>query len=157
MSDIQVDAIDPERLNAMRANGSDEHGNPWTRRTAEGWEPLRCCLRVAGSGEDIALINYSPWTEPSPWAETGPVFVHFGPCGGYPTPHRYPVELADRKTMFNTFGYDGARAYDHITFAGPDDDHEAIVTELLSRPEVAFLHVRSAVAGCFTFAVRPAA
>lgn len=61
MSTLQYKAIDPERLAAMRSQGADEFGNPWKQRTAEGWEPLRCCLRTAAEGEDIALISYSPW------------------------------------------------------------------------------------------------
>src|SRR6267154_1817134 len=65
MSTLQYKVIDPERLDAMRSQGADEFGNPWKQRTAEGWEPLRCCLRTAREGEDIALISYSPW--PQPW------------------------------------------------------------------------------------------
>jgi len=154
MSDIQVNAIDPERLQAMRDKETDEFGNPWTRRAAQGWEPLRCCLRSARTDEDIALICYTPWTQPSPWLEAGPVFVHFGQCVGYPTTGAYPHALTDRSVMFNTFDAGGERAYDHITFAGPGEDHERIVRELLDRQEVAYVHVRSSTAGCFTFEVR---
>jgi hypothetical protein len=155
MSDIEFTAIDPERLDAMRDNGKDEQGNPWTLRVAEGWEPLRCCLRKATELEHIALIGYSPWTEPSPWAETGPVFVHFGPCEGYHTTGDYPEMFRHSRSMLNPFDHTGARAYEHITFLGPEDDHEAAVRTVLSQPDVAYLHVRSATAGCFTFAARP--
>src|SRR6266516_8204373 len=71
-------AQDASLLDAMRERGADEFGNPWKPRHAAGWEPLRCCLRKARAGEDIALISYSPWTDWTPWAEAGPVFVHFG-------------------------------------------------------------------------------
>jgi hypothetical protein len=155
MSDIVFTAIDPERLEAMRDSGKDEHGNPWTRRVAEGWEPLRCCLRKATEREDIALISYSPWTEPSPWAETGPVFVHFGRCEGYDATGDYPEAFRHSRSMLNPFDHTGARAYEHITFLEPDDDHEQAVRAVLSQPNVAHLHVRSATAGCFTFAARP--
>ncbi|HEY1485032.1 MAG TPA: DUF1203 domain-containing protein, partial [Micromonosporaceae bacterium] len=83
MNDIEIIAIDPDRLKAMRAAGADEFGNPWTLRIAEGWEPLRCCLTKPDEGEEIALICYSPWTSPSPWSESGPVFVHYGECAGH--------------------------------------------------------------------------
>ena len=84
MSALVYKAIDPERLDAMRGQGADEFGNPWKPRTAEGWEPLRCCLRTAREGEDIALISYSPWPLPwdTPWAEAGPVFVCHQRCAG---------------------------------------------------------------------------
>jgi hypothetical protein len=156
MSDIQYIAINPERLAAMREGRADEFGNPWTLRVAEGWEPLRCCLTVAGEGERIALICYTPWTEASPWAEAGPVFVHFGPCEGYQETGVYPEALKGGQRMLNPFDHEGARAYEHITFVGPEDDHEAAVRRILDQPDVAYLHVRSATAGCFTFEVRPA-
>lgn len=156
MSDIEYRAIDPERLARMREQQTDEFGNPWALRVAEGWEPLRCCLEIAGEGDEIALICYTPWTEPSPWAEAGPVFVHFGPCQGYQDAGRYPEALRNGKRMLNPFDHEGARAYEHITFVGPEDDHEAAVRRILDEPDVAYLHVRSATAGCFTFEARPA-
>ena len=155
MSDIEVVAISQERLDRMRERGQDEFGNPWTSRDALGWEPLRCCLRVAGEGERIALICYTPWSESSPWMEAGPVFVHFGRCTGYDTPGTYPEALANAPRMLNPFDHNGVRDYEHITFVQSDDDHEAAVRAILDQPEVAFLHVRSATAGCFTFEVRP--
>jgi hypothetical protein len=154
MSEIDIIAIDPERLKAMREAGQDEFGNPWTLRIAEGWEPLRCCLTKPEPGEQIALICYTPWTSPSPWAEAGPVFVHFGECAGHAG--GYPRGVGHGPTMLNPFDADGARLYDLITFIEPGEDHERIVRELALRPEVQFVHVRSSSAGCFTFEVRAA-
>jgi len=153
MSDIRYTAIDQDRLGRMRERGADEQGNPWTHRAAEGWEPLRCCLRKAGEGEDIALINYTPWTTLSPWAEAGPVFVHFGPCAGYRSPAEYPEAFRHSHSTLQPFGHDGARVYEHITMVEPDDDHEAAIRAVMAHPEVAYLHVRSATAACFAFAV----
>lgn len=156
MSDIRYLPIEPDRLAAMRDRAADEFGNPWTLRVAEGWEPLRCCLRPAAAEEDIALICYTPWTKASPWAEAGPVFVHFGRCAGYPTHDVFPEAFLRQRSILNPFDHSGARAYDHITFIGPDDDHEVYIRKVLAEPDVAYLHVRSASAGCFTFAVHPA-
>ena len=154
MSDVEYKAIDADRLARMRERGEDEFGNPWTLREAGGWEPLRCCLKIAGEGERIALICYTPWTQPSPWAEAGPVFVHFGPCAGYADTGAYPEAFRNSKRMLNPFDHEGARAYQHITFVGPEDDHEAAVRRILEQPDVAYLHVRSSEAGCFTFEAR---
>jgi hypothetical protein len=156
MSDIEHLPIDPLRLAAMRDAGADEFANPWTLRPAEGWEPLRCCLRRALPSEPTALICFTPWTSPSPWAEAGPVFVHHDACSGYADTHRYPEAFLDSPSIVNPFDHSGARAYEHITFVEPDEDHEAAVRAVLGRDEVAFAHVRSATAGCFTFAVRRA-
>ncbi|MFL6142506.1 MAG: DUF1203 domain-containing protein [Labedaea sp.] len=156
MDDLRIVGVEAERLARIRERGADEFGNAWTARTAQGWEPLRCCLTRAGEGAQIALICHTPWSEPSPWLEAGPVFVHFGPCAGYLTPELYPEQFSSGKRTVNPFGHDGERVYEYITFMAEDDDHEAVVRETLARPEVAFLHVRSATAGCFTFEVRPA-
>lgn len=151
MTETKYLPIAAERLDAMRENGADEFANPWTLRVAEGWEPLRCCLSGAVEGEDIALICYTPWTTPSPWAEAGPVFVHHKRCAGYADTGTYPARFTECRSMLNPFDHSGARAYEHITFVGPDDDHEAAVRKILEQPEVAYLHVRSATAGCLTF------
>jgi Protein of unknown function (DUF1203) len=157
MSDITYIAIDPGRLDAMRQRGADEFGNPWKPRDAEGWEPLRCCLRKATAGEQIALISYSPWSPAwTPWAEAGPVFVHFHRCAGYLTPAEYPPALLRSHSLLNPFDHTGARAYEHIRFVEPGDDHAAAVQAVMDHPDVAYLHVRSAVAQCFTFEVRRA-
>jgi hypothetical protein len=154
MTEIRYLPIDPDRLAAMREKGADEFGNPWKPYPATGREPLRCCLRVAGRGELIALITYTPWTAIDPWMEAGPVFVHSGPCAGYTETGTYPEAFARSPRMLNTFDRNGARAYRHITFVGPDDDHDATVRTLLAHPEIGFVHVRSTEAGCFTFEAR---
>ena len=59
--------IDPERLSTMRVQGHDEHGNTWSPYAAEGWEPLRCCLRLAEPDEQVVLISYAPFTTMSAW------------------------------------------------------------------------------------------
>jgi hypothetical protein len=156
MSDIEVRGIDQERLAGMRAAGADQFGNPLVLRVAEGWEPLRCCLRVPAAGERIALISYSPWSEAHPWAESGPVFVHYGQCEGYGTPGSWPADLRGRHQLVRPYGHDGRIAYDHIRFIQSDDDPEDIAREVLAQPDVHHLHIRSATAGCFTFEVHTA-
>lgn len=135
----------------MRDAGQDEMGNKWQLRVAEGGEPLRCCLRKAQADEDIALICYSPWTQPSPWLEAGPVFVHYEACEGYAATDRYPETFLHNKAILNPFDHTGARAYDHITFLDPEDDHEQALRAVLGQPDVAYVHVRSGTAGCFHF------
>ncbi|MEV4318310.1 DUF1203 domain-containing protein [Actinocrispum sp. NPDC049592] len=150
---LRYTAIPADRLAAMRAAGMDEHGNKWQLRSAEGWEPLRCCLERAEQDEDIALICYTPWTEPSPWLEAGPIFVHHNECAGYQTPDQYPPLFAHNKAILNPFDHTGARAYDHITFLAPADDHEEAAHKILNEPEVAHIHARSQEAGCFHFLI----
>ena len=46
--------------------------------------------------------------------------------------------------------------YADIALVPEGEDIEPALTDLLSRPRVAFVHVRSAMAQCFTYEVRPA-
>jgi hypothetical protein len=148
---IRYTAIPAARLDAMREAGHDEFDNKWQLRVAEGWEPLRCCLRKAKPGEDIALICYTPWPEPSPWMEAGPVFVHHETCPGYTSTDEYPSYPRHSRMILNPFDHTGARAYDHITLVGPEDDHPQAIHDVLSQPDVAYLHLRSGAAGCYHF------
>jgi len=152
---LDVIALDPDRLQRVGELGRDETGNPWTAQVASGGDPLRCCLTPAAAGESVALITYSPWTEPSPWAESGPVWVHHEQCAGW-TGTGWPEGFRRSHSVLQPFSGDGARSYDHITVVLPDDDHEAALRKVLAADGVETVHVRSATAQCFTFAVRAA-
>jgi hypothetical protein len=153
MTTLHVKAIDPERLTAIRRDGHDESGNPVTPFPACGWEPLRCCLTRADVGDPITLISYSPFTVRSPWAETGPVFIHVEPCSGYRTPHELPAALRTGPRVLRTYHGDGSLDYDDITVIDDGDDIEAALLDLLSRPAVDVVHVRALAPQCFTYAV----
>jgi len=156
MSELAVIAIDPGRLELIRRSGKDEHGNDLVAYPAKGWEPLRCCLRIARADEQIALISYSPFTVHSPWAEVGPVFVHADACGGYPSAGELPAELRTGPRILRTYYADESLDYDDITFVRADEDLEPAVRDLLGRPQVAAVHVRASASQCFMYAVRAA-
>ncbi len=125
-------------------------------RAAEGGEPVRCCLRIAGPGERLLLIAYHPFNKPSPYAETGPVFVHAENCGGYPWPDRYPVEFRGRQQVFRCYDTGGNILGGHL--AEPSEDVEAVIADLLANEKVEYIHTRNVVFGCYMLEIRrPAA
>lgn len=149
---LTVHAVDPERLAAIRLAGVDEHGSTFTPYAASGsGEPLRCCLRFAHPGEEIALISWAPFTEVSPWREVGPVFVHAGPCAG-PASTGIPGGLSRGPLLLRTYLADGSMDYDHHTLVGAEDV-EPMLEDLLAKPEVATVHVRTVLPQCFLYAV----
>lgn len=156
MTELRVTAIDPSRLAAVRAAGKDEHGNEFRPYGALGWEPLRCCLRVAGEGERIALISYAAFTAQSPWAEVGPVYVHADDCGGYPDSSQLPAELRTGPHILRSYHADETLDYDDIEYVPGGQDIEPMLRELVERPNVALVHVRAARTQCFIYEVRPA-
>jgi hypothetical protein len=154
MTELHVAAIPADRLAELRTRNADDLGNPIEPVTAEGGEPLRCCLRHAEPGEAIAVISYAPFTERSPWTEVGPVFVHSEECVGYPISDRLPDGLRTGPRVLRTYHPDGSLDYDDITLAPDGADLEPLLRELLSRPRVALVHVRSVLPQCFHYEVR---
>jgi hypothetical protein len=133
---------------------TDGHGNPFRPFSADGsGEPLRCCLRYATPGEQIALISFAPITHASPWTEVGPVYVHGERCEGYDPTAGLPAALRSGPVVLRTYRPDGSMNYEHNTLITDDRDLEAPIERLLALPEVAIVHVRTARPQCFLYAV----
>jgi hypothetical protein len=148
-----VSALSPDDLSRVRRAGVDDFGNPFEPQVSEaGGSPLRCCLRECERGESIALISYRPFPWSGPYAEVGPVFVHAEECGGYSETSRYPEGFARRRQIL--------RAYDHrhrirdAIQAVNGEQAEQILSWLLGRPEIDFVHCRNVEWGCYMFSAR---
>ena len=132
----------------------DGYGNRLRPFEATGQgEPLRCCLRYAESGEQIALISYAPLARPSVWREVGPVYIHAAMCVGYPVSSRLPEQLAHGPRVLRTYTHEDAMNYDHNTVVLDETELEPIIEHLLSMPDVATVHVRTLAPQCFLYAV----
>jgi hypothetical protein len=149
---LTVHPIDPGRLDDVRRDGADTSGNPFTAFAAAGsGEPLRCCLRLARPGEQIALISFAPFVEQTVWREVGPVYVHAQRCEGY-AEQSLPAELRRGPNVLRTYRADGTMDYEHNTLVG-DEDLEPVLDRLLAEPGVATVHVRTVLPQCFLYAV----
>jgi hypothetical protein len=117
----------------------------------DGGLPLRCCLRDSRPGERVALAAVAPEGPLGAYRETGPVFLHADGCSG-PTATGYPEEWRRRAQVF--------RAYDHAgrivggEVVGPGSGQEDAAARLLADPDVAFLHTRNVVHGCYMLSIR---
>ena len=141
------------QLDRIRGAGVDDFDNSLSPTIDEtGGSPLRCCLRDSSPGERIALIAYRPFPWSGPYAEVGPVFIHAEACNGYGDPHRYPEGFAHRRQLL--------RAYDHdrriIEGLSIKDGAQAlrVLSWMLSRPEIDFVHSRNLEWGCYMFTVQ---
>jgi hypothetical protein len=149
---LTVHPIEPARLDDVRRDGTDPSGNPFTAFAATGsGEPLRCCLRFARPGEQIALISFAPFVQQSVWREVGPVYVHAERCEGYAEPS-LPDELRHGPRVLRTYRADGTMDYEHNTLVG-DEDLEPVLDRLLAERDVATVHVRTVLPQCFLYAV----
>jgi hypothetical protein len=142
---LTFEAISAAELAEIRAAGRDEAGNSLTVRADNGGSPVRCCLRETRPGERVMLIAYTPPGTAGAYAERGPVFVHADPCEGYPgLRHRMQVVRAyDRQGRIA----DGVLAADGL-------QAEAVIAEMVARPDVELVHLRNVGYGCYNFAVR---
>jgi Protein of unknown function (DUF1203) len=148
-----VEAIPADVLQRIRTAGADEAGNRLAAQTdSDGGSPLRCCLRESGPGEQVLLIAYTPPGTRGAYAERGPVFVHAGPCAGYPTPDRYPPALSRRPQVVRAYNRAGRIADGVLVSDG--EQAVAAIRDLLARPDVALVHLRNVGYGCYNFAVR---
>jgi hypothetical protein len=154
---LLVRAIDPARLDTIRARGTDGHGNELRPFAATGQgEPLRCCLRFARPGERITLISYAPFDHPSVWTEVGPVYIHADRCDGYSGADGLPPELATGPRVLRTYRADDTMNYDKLTVVTDEADLQPIIERLLAEPDVATVHVRTLAPQCFLYAVTAA-
>ncbi|MFE3461541.1 DUF1203 domain-containing protein [Nocardiopsis aegyptia] len=130
----------------------------------EGGAPLRCCLRRSRAGERVVLVSYAPlrgWAlergaDPGPYDEVGPVFVHERPCAG-PEGTGYPPEMHGPLRALRAYGADG-RILGGRVVELPEEragEVDAVLAEVFADPEVALVHVRAVVFGCFLAEVRP--
>ncbi len=148
-----VSAIDPQRLAIIRAQDADERGESLKHFPAEGWEPLRCCLRLPHAGERIALLSFSPFPHAGPWAESGPIYIHsVGGCG-YAQPDELPPDFRTGPRILRTYRADGTLDYENITLVPEGADLEEPIRQLLEKPAVSTIHVRAVMSQCFTYRV----
>jgi hypothetical protein len=153
IKNFTVSAIDPQRLGLIRAQDADERGEPLKHFPAEGWEPLRCCLRLPNPGERIALLSFSPFPHVGPWAESGPIYIHSGRCCGYTRPNELPSNFRTGPRILRTYRADGTLDYEDIMLVREGDDLEEPIRQLLEKPVVSTIHVRAVMSQCFTYRV----
>jgi hypothetical protein len=153
-TNLLIQAIDPARLDTVRATGTDGHGNALQAFSATGQgEPLRCCLRYAEPGEQITLISYAQFDHPSVWTEVGPVYIHAERCDGYQATAQLPDQLATGPRVLRTYRADDTMNYEHNTVVTDESPLEPIIERLLDEPDVATVHVRSLAPQCFLYTV----
>jgi hypothetical protein len=147
---FSISPIAPEYLDRIRAQGVDDFGNRLEPTTLEeAGAPLRCCLRDAKAGERVVLIAYRPSSIGGPYAEVGPVFIHAESCEGW-SGDSWPAGFAHRHQLLRAYDEAGHQVENIVVAPG---EQMAGVEKLLARPEIAFLHSRNLLAGCFMFTV----
>lgn len=140
---------------AYRAGAPDANGQAPERQISDGdGVPCRHCLGYVEKDAPYLVLAYRPFPAPQPYAELGPVFIHaeacpaYDPAQGLPPRHR----TARGQQILRGYGADDRIVYGTGIVVVP----EAIEREaaaILKRPEVAYVHMRSATNTCFTLRI----
>jgi len=151
-------AIEPVVVSELRER-DDAGRTPQPFVDRDGDSPLRCCNRLSRPGERIVLASYSPlhpWAvandkDPGAYDETGPVFLHAEPCSG-PAHDGFPDDFRGLPRVFRAYDADGHIVGGEVLVEGASNP-EQLIDKVFADPDVAFIHARALVAGCFTFAI----
>ena len=150
MIPIRFVALPAEQAAALRAGEPDAYGRaPEQYVSPESGAPCRHCLREIEAGESLLTLAYRPFPKIQPFAETGPIFMHAEPCERYPETDRVPEMFLKRAQMLIR-GYDRRHRIVYGTGqAVPTEEVVSAASELLARPEIAYVHLRSAQYNCY--------
>lgn len=150
MSAIRFSAMPTADAEHIRAGGADAYGSPAETMISDGpGHPCRHCLRNIDAGDEVLVFAYRPFPEPQPYAETGPVFLHKRHCDRYAASEVLPPVLETSRD-FIVRGYGKTDRIVYGTGAVTlKDDIPAYAAALLGRPDIAYVHVRSARNNCY--------
>ena len=145
MSTLKIVALATDVARGARHITQESFGNPIERSAPEeGGAPCRHCLRRSKPGEAVLLFSHSPFAAPSPYREVGPIFVHADACDRFDG-SAFPEDFKTSKIVLRGYGERNEIREAAIV----DGDVEGRAAAMLEDPDIAYLHARFALAGCY--------
>lgn len=147
---ILFQALPTDAVKALQHGAPDAYGMTPERKISDGvGVPCRHCLTNVAAGEPYLVLAYRPFPELQPYAETGPIFLHAQECPRAAETGELPELFAKTKDYILR----GYSADDRIVYGtGAVTLTPEIVgwaAMLLQRPDVAYVHMRSAKNNCY--------
>jgi hypothetical protein len=151
MSNLLFKAMPTAEVRYFQSGGADANGQTPEQHISDGdGVPCRHCLQDVEKGEAYLILAYRPFSTTQPYAETGPIFLHADQCERAAEARHGPPMLAKRKAHLIK-GYGSNDRIVHGTGqVVPSAGLETAASEILARPDVAYVHVRSALNNCYT-------
>ncbi len=155
MPDYKVLAISEATAEKVRSTGkSPGYGHPVHAEIATGYGPCRLCLRDFEVGVDRRLLfTLDPFHGLEAQPLPGPVFIHENPCDRHPEHGGFPEDLLSHDLTVTAYARGRIHRGEERV---PGDRIEEAIERLLGRPDVDYLHVRDAQAGCYDLRVERA-
>jgi hypothetical protein len=138
----------PENIatDARATMRSPQYGHPAHHEVATGYGPCRLCLQTFTVGSDERLLfTYQPFTDPGALPAPGPVFIHRESCGRYDGA-LLPEALRPLPLVVEGYGAGGKLLSQRWVGSAA---FEAVLDQVMERPEAEYAHLRNAEAGCF--------
>jgi len=152
MKSFRIVPLSREYANKIKENNKDDFGHEVIEQLATGKGPCRVSLKPFKVGQDKRLLfSHSPFAVDNAFNQQGPVFIHKKDVEAYSDIHRFPPEIkADKESFHLTLiGYSKNQMM-VFTQLVDDDDVDLLIPKIFEeRPEVEYLHARSAEASCF--------
>jgi hypothetical protein len=139
----------------FRMGAPDANGQVPERKISDGdGVPCRHCLGYVEEGAPYLVLAYRPFPGPQPYAEVGPVFIHAAACPAYHPDRGLPERnrRAKGQQILRGYGADDRIVYGTGVVVSADEIDEVAET-ILRRPDVAYVHMRSATNNCWTLRI----
>ena len=82
---IRFIALDTPTARALQRGGTDANNQSPKRAISNGGAiPCRHCQSPVAEGEEYLILSHRPFSEPQPYAESGPIFLHARECSRAP-------------------------------------------------------------------------
>lgn len=150
MPALRFEAMPTATARALQAGGLDAFGMLPERHISDGdGNPCRHCLNEIPEGRPFLILAYRPFDTFQPYAETGPIFLCAGLCERHPDSSTTPEMFLGWERLL-VKGY----SFDHRIVYGtggvvPASEVAARSAEILERPDIAYVDLRSAQYNCF--------
>ena len=156
MTGLKFVALATETARALQAGNPDANGQTPERQLSDGsGVPCRHCLSDVAAGEPFLVLAHRPFPDAQPYAETGPIFLHAEPCERHGETPEVPALFLNRaQALVRGYGKDDRIVYGTGQVV-PSAKIGAVAQDLLARPEVAYLHLRSASNNCYQCRIEP--
>lgn len=153
MTQFRAIGMDAATAARLRAAVRDDAGNSIAVRDSGG--PCRFTLTDHPAGSAMRLFS---WAVPQPAGVYGlwsPIFLSADGGEAWDAPGVVPPVVAARPVALRAYDAAGQMVYPANRLV-LDGGHEAVIRDLLARPEVAFLNCHTALAGCYLCRFEPA-
>lgn len=147
---LEFHALPSEAVETIHHTGLDSYGNPVERHplAEAGGVPCRHCLCHVPEGTPYLTLAHRPFQTRNPYSETGPIFLCAEECERAQPAPEPPAMLQAEAYILRGYSTDERIIYGTGKVT-PRNEIVDYATSLLTRPDVAFVDLRSASNNCF--------